>query len=148
MVGRDCIPMPQVDGVQPHSPEQTERTGAIAKRHSRPSPAAGDSPAGPREKTHVVPLPTPPPSIPPSPPSTPISPPPHHTGSDGSVALRSTPTVRNEQCSNPVGGLRPVNIDFEETLPDFSAQSENIVAPPPSETVSYTHLTLPTNRDV
>ena len=131
-------PLPQVDDVQPHTPKQAERSGASAKKHARAPPAAGDSPAGPRAKTHVVPLPrrarvlpTPPPSIPPSPPSTPISPPPPiRTGSDELVAVRTTPTVRNEQCSNPVGGLRPVNIiarELEVMLPDFFALArENI----------------------
>ena len=78
------LPLPPPPERQPpHSPPQRqERKGdANAQKHARPAPSADDSPAGPRTKTHVVPLPPPPPSLPPSPPSpTPHPPPPPQAG--------------------------------------------------------------------
>ena len=46
-------PEPQASAA-PLTPRQQERAGSHAKKHSRASPSAGDSPAGPRAKTHVV----------------------------------------------------------------------------------------------
>ena len=82
------LPPPQPPERQPpHSPQQRqEREGGVnAQKHARPAPSADDSPAGPRTKTHVVPLLPPPPSLPPSPPSPTPHPPP--TPQAGTVSL-------------------------------------------------------------
>jgi hypothetical protein len=68
-------PPPPPEKQSPPSPQQSTEGVRAPNKRAPSTPTAGDSPAGPRTKTRVVPLPLPPPSIPPSPPSpTPSSP--------------------------------------------------------------------------